>query len=57
MTKAFHQKILKNDTVNIKNYPYHVAQHPNHCKIHKIQIEYLNNTTTIDEQEIAEIIK
>ena len=57
MTKTFREKILKNGTVNTKNYRYHVAQYPEHCEIRRIQLEYLDTTAAIDEWEIVEIIK
>ena len=57
MTKTFREKILKNGTVDTKNYRYHVAQYPDHCEIRRIPLDYLNTTTAIDEWEIVEIIK
>ena len=57
MTKEFREKILKNGTVDTKNYRYHVAQYPEHCEIRRIQLEYLDTTAAIDEWEIVEIIK
>ena len=57
MTKEFREKILKNGTVDTKNYRYHVAQYPDHYEIRRIQLEYLDTTDAIDEWEIVEIIK
>ena len=56
MTKAFREKILKNGTVDTKNYRYHVAQYPDHCEIRRIRLEYLDTTAAIDGWKIVEII-